>query len=108
MGYQACELKGTAYIGFDKTYGEKLTNLNNEDEAVFRYVESSYPLDEIIFTASGSGMVEIVMNGKTVGAIEIKDGIQLNSNINMAVGTQEMVFKFKDVDDLEIMEVVLN
>lgn len=34
MGYQACGVKGTAYIGMDQEYGEKLMHLSAGDEAI--------------------------------------------------------------------------
>ena len=63
-GYQACGLKGTAYIGIDETYGEKLMNISPGDEAVFRYVQSDTDFSSIELICAGSGRVQIVMNVK--------------------------------------------
>ena len=50
MGYQACQLKGTVYIGVNnacRENSERLMNISDGDEAVFRYVKSEEAWKEI-------------------------------------------------------------
>lgn len=107
MGYQACGLRGSIYIDVDEEYSEKLTHIADGDEAVFRYVKSESAYQEIEFLAAGSGVVEILMNEKTVGMIRIEDGKQLDTKICMESGEYELGLRFSEIDGLEIMQLTL-
>lgn len=107
MGYQACEVHGNIYIDVDEKYGEKLSHISDGDEAVFRYVKSETAYNHVEFQAAGSGTIEILMNGKSAGKIRISDGKQLNTKIDMEPGEYEVILKFSDPENLEIIQMVL-
>lgn len=111
MGYQACGLKGTVYIGVNKekdaACGETLQNISDGDEAVFRYVKSAKEFSKIRLTASGSGMVEVWMNEAFAGSVTVKNGEQTDCGIRMKAGEYELKLKFQDTDGLEIQKLIL-
>ena len=111
MGYQACGLKGTVYIGVNKendaACGETLQNISDGDEAVFRYVKSAKEFSKIRLTASGSGMVEVWMNEAFAGSVTVKNGEQTDCGIRMEAGEYELKLKFQDTDGLEIQKLIL-
>lgn len=112
-GYQACGVKGTAYIGLDEKYGyeEKLMNISAGDEAVFRYVKSEHAWSKIELTCAGSGKMRVLMNEEEAGVVEITAGEGLKTAagaIQMAAGEYELTLKFEEADGLEIMEVILS
>ena len=84
MGYQACEVHGNVYIDIDQQYGEKSTHITDGDEAVFRYVKGGAAYTEIEIQASGSGVIEILMNG-------------------VSAGKYEVILRFTESQELEIM-----
>lgn len=102
FGYQACGLKGKAYIGVGGKYGEKLMNITEGDEAVFRYVKSSGQYGKALFEASGSGCVEIWMNGEKAGTVRFRDGRQDQDVICMPSGEYEVTLRFSETESLEI------
>lgn len=110
-GYQACGIKGTAYIGPDKAYAEKLMNISSGDEAVFRYIKSDYNWTEISITCVGSGKVQILMNETLAGIVEIAENGQkiqiVSAQIQMPSGEYELILKFEKANRLEIMEIIL-
>lgn len=106
-GYQACGLKGTAYIDTDEKYGEKLTCISDGDEAVFRYVKSKTKYIGIEICASGTGTIEILMDEKRAGVIGIAEGKQEDFQINMPAGEYEMKLKFLKSKDLEVKALTL-
>lgn len=108
MGYQACELKGTVYIDTDKEFGEKLVQISKGDEMVFRYVKSKTAYTGIEITASGTGTIEILMNGKMAGTVRIVDATQLDTEICMQSGEYELLFRVAESENLELMQVKLN
>ena len=112
MGYQACGLKGKLYIDVEhhgKYKGkEKLTNISESDEAVFRYVESENGFGQIAVEATGTGKIEIYLTDKLAGTIEIKDGKQISSNIWMKAGMYELMLKFSEADEMEVYSITLN
>lgn len=112
MGYQACGLKGSVYIGAEENrgaaYEEKLTHICHGDEAIFRYVHSQVELRSIRILASGSGQIEVLMNGHSAGTVKITDGVQINRDINMPAGEYELVLRFMETEGLEIREIVIN
>lgn len=111
MGYQACGLKGTVYIGpyiqEDGEYSEKLMNISNGDEAVFRYVKSEHGFRNIKIYADECGDIEVLADGKSSGIIRITDGVQQNADIEIEEGTHEFTLKFAETEGLEIYKIVL-
>lgn len=110
-GYQACGLKGTAYIGLDSQYEEKLMNISPGDEAVFRYVKSEKDWSGIELTCAGNGKVQVYMDGRACGTVDIigKQGTvqKVSGEIQTLAGEYELMLKFVESDRLEIMEIVL-
>lgn len=111
MGYQACGFKGGLYI--DESHNrdcgveEKITHISNQDEAVFRYVKSGDAYSGIKVTATGSGKVNVFMNGKCAGAVRIEDGRQTAGEIQMEAGEYELMLQFEDVEELEVYSLEL-
>ena len=112
MGYQACGLKGTVYIGAEENpgagYCEKLTHISDGDEAVFRYVKSEEEYNSIWILSEGSGLIEVLLGGKTAGFVTVTDGVQQNSEIKMAAGEYELTLRFRNTKGLQIKEIVIN
>ena len=102
MGYQACGLKGTVRIAPDKDGCDRLTEISDGDEAVFRYVKSGSGFAALHLEASGSGTVEVFLDGKSAGAIRITDGQQEKTEIGGEAGCREVVLKFTETERLEI------
>lgn len=113
MGYQACGLKGSCYIDVDGEHGyeEKLTNICDGDEAVFRYVKSEMPWKEIELSCTGSGMVSVFLNGEKAGEIKVsgqKGSIcTLCAPIAMDAGEYELMLRFEKSEEMELMTVTL-
>lgn len=102
MGYQACELHGQMYIDADEACAEKLTHISAGDEALFRYVESPGDFTEITVKAQGSGVMEIMMNGKRAGEVHIEHGVQTGGALHMPAGRYELALQFLHADRLEV------
>ena len=102
MGYQACGLKGTVRIAPDKDGCDRLMEISDGDEAVFRYVKSGSGFAALHLKASGSGTVEVFLDGKSAGAIRITDGQQEKTEISAEAGCREAVLKFSETEHLEI------
>ncbi len=113
MGYQACGLKGSVYIGADRQYGEKLTNISDGDEAVFRYVRSGRPWTKIKVQADGSGTIEVIFAGKedgqeiSAGTVRIAEGRRTDGEIRVPEGEYELKLRFSQTDKLEICTITL-
>lgn len=111
MGYQACGLSGTIYIGVDQEYGEKLMNISSGDEAVFRYVKNDADWSEIKLTCAGSGKVQILLNEAIAGEIKIAGINGTSQTVSAAIsapgGKAELKIRITDSENLEIMKIVL-
>lgn len=111
MGYQACGVRGSVYIGVDEACGEKLMNISDGDEAVFRYVKSEEDWKKIGISCKGSGKIHVYMNGEKAGEIvaEGKEGriLTVKGELQMAAGEYELMLKFEKPQELEIMEIQL-
>ena len=111
MGYQACGLTGSIYIGTDRQYGEKLTHIAAGDTAVFRYVRSEKDWETIALTAAGSGKVVVRMNGQKAGELEITGTpgtvSTTTGRLDMPAGEYELTLEFVQAEGLELMEIRL-
>lgn len=110
MGYQACGLKGSVYIGADEEnniYTEKLEHISDGDEAVFRYIRSEAGYTGIQVDADGSGTIDVLMNDKLAGSVKVRAGEQESTKIQMRQGQYELRLRFHDADGLEIRGVTL-
>ena len=113
QGYQACGMKGSCYIDVDREYGfeEKLTDLCDGDEVIFRYVKSVKPWKGIELTCTGSGRVLVFLNGEEAGRITVlgeKGKVQtVSAPITMDAGEYELMLRFEKPDEMEVMAVTL-
>ncbi len=104
-GYQACGLKGTAFIGLNEDCGEAVINISNGDEIIFRYIESSYGFKEINIITVGSGETELYLNGNFIKTLKIVNGQVENGLIDVISGKYEVVLKIINSNDLIIKEI---
>lgn len=59
MGYQVCQMKGNVYIDQDEWYGEKLTNIQKNDEICFRYFQVKEKIKGIYINCRGNAVIEL-------------------------------------------------
>lgn len=107
MGYQACGLKGSAYIDVDEEYEEVLTSIEPGDEVVFRYVESKKPFTEIEIEARGSATISVLLNDVKVGSVVIEEGIMTKSELKENPGKYELKLVIEEAKKLQIIGVKL-
>ena len=108
MGYQACELNGEIYIGPDKDGKEKLLNIADGDEAIFRYVNVTEEYTEILIDSQGTGSVEVFLNEIKVGTIQLENSRQINKKIKFSQpGIYELKLRFIQPKDLRMWNLVL-
>lgn len=106
-------MEGSCYIDVDQEYGfeEKLTNLCDGDEVIFRYVKSVKPWKGIELTCTGSGRVSVFLNGEEAGRITVsgeKGMVQtVSAPITMNAGEYELMLRFKKTDEMDLMAVTL-
>ena len=73
-GYEACGVRGGCCIGLSEEgepYPEKLTNLKEGCEAVFRYFNAEHVYSTFSITDAGSGKITLLLNGKEAGTLNI-------------------------------------
>lgn len=117
MGYQACEMSGSVYIGVNEDaesteeYPEVLMNISAGDEVMFRYVKSEQEWKEISLRYRGSGKVKVKMNETCAGEITLADNKDVtnttNQEICMEAGEYELELEIVEADKLEIIEIML-
>ena len=125
MGYQACGVKGTVYIGEadqqekEAGYEEKLTKISDGDEAVFRYVGSDIPWSEIdlVYTGSGTILAVLLENTSVPERKTVTKCLCIPNNeekmntvvekIEIPAGEYELKLLFETSKNLEIFEVTL-
>ncbi|GKH34702.1 family 43 glycosylhydrolase [Muricomes sp. OA1] len=113
MGYQACALKGSAYIGLNKDaaasemYPEVITNIGSGDEVVFRYIKNDERWNRIEMVCAGSGRIKVYMDDAFCGDITIADGLQSGGKLNADAGKYELRLSFEEANELEIFELTL-
>lgn len=109
MGYQACCLKGDIYIDAVEECAaqERLSHIQDGDEAVFRYVKSDCGFKKILFKAVGSGKVTVLFDRQPMGETEIIEGRQDSGEFQVEAGEYELTLKFSHVRELEIESFIL-
>ena len=110
MGYQACEVHGGCFIDVDDRFGEKLVHLEKGSTAVFRYVKSESAWTGIKFMATGSGRVNVLLNGNSAGIVAFTGGndfAEVRAEISMDAGEYELALEIEQSDGLEIAELTL-
>jgi len=113
MGYQACGLSGTVYIGLNEDaatreqYPEELMNISAGDEMIFRYVKSETGYHRLGIRAAGSGRVTVLLNDTEVGEVSVENGVQTADVICAKPGEYELKLRVEAAEELKILEVVL-
>lgn len=116
MGYQACGLKGGAYMDADEAYGEKLTHIAPGDEAVFRYVKSDEGFRGIGLTCRGCGRIAVYLDEICAGELRIQEEaeegipvfLEFARDVSQKGREQELTLKFPEAAGLEVLELVLS
>jgi arabinoxylan arabinofuranohydrolase len=108
-GYQACELKGTAFIDIDGKKGEWLTNISDGDIAFFRYVQSTMILKKAVIETKGTGKVHIYLNEKAVGVLSICEDGEHEVELEQYFSDSPMEIKmvFTEVQNINLIAVTL-
>lgn len=75
---------------------------SSRNSKIFRYVKSVQDFQSLRIKAEGSGCMEIWMNNKKAGEIEVENGQQKNSSISMKAGEYELKLRFVTADNLEV------
>ena len=111
MGYQACGLSGTCFIGLSDVYEESLQNISAGDAAVFRYVKNGSDWSGIELMYSGSGTVQVYMNDQPVGTVCCQAGtgetVASRGSITCPAGEYELRLVFEETENLELYKVIL-
>lgn len=117
MGYQACGLSGSVFIGVNSVkmekerYPELLTNISEGACMIFRYVKSAEKWSEIELECRGKGKLRVKMNGKEAGVVKIQGTESAVSTVNapleMPAGEYELELETLESEGLEILSVVL-
>ena len=116
MGYQACEMSGSVYIGVNEDaesteeYPEVLMNISAGDEVMFRYVKSEQEWKEIEILYSGAGKIQVYMNEKIVGTINCDkvQGVNIaKSSIKCSSGQYELKLRFESAEQIKIYQVIV-
>jgi hypothetical protein len=118
MGYQACTLRGSCYIGVNEhadsreDYPELLMHVAEHDEAVFRYVRNEKAWSGVRVLVRGRGRITVSLNGQVAGQIlanrDEPHPYAVEAGLCAPAGTQqELVVAFDHVDGLELMEITL-
>ncbi len=113
MGYQACGLKGTAFIGLNEEpetkeqYPEKLMNISDGDEIIFRYVKSENGFQRLQVRASGSATLTVWLDEQNAGTLTFENGVQTSEKILADAGEHELRLVAGEAENFEILELVL-
>lgn len=108
MGYQACEVHGSLFIDVGSQFGEQLTNIENGDRAVFRYIESSQPWQAIDVQSTGSAVLQIMFDQTVVGKVQIKNGEVESADLAAQPGRYEVNLTFSHVDHFALQKIVFS
>ena len=108
MGWQACGLTGKAYIDADLAHSESLQHIEAGDTATFRYVASDAPFREVQLRCEGKGSVNVLLNGKKVGSVEVDGSSDIyTAPIQADAGCYELTLAFAAADGLKLVSVML-
>ena len=112
--FRACGLSGTARIdaaGPQEPYPEKLTGISSGDSAIFRYVRSDRPWEEIRVTVKGSGRIAVYMDGLQAGTVMAEgtgEGCHAaQARLACPSGTYELKLVFEETQGLELYDITL-
>ena len=116
MGYQVCGIHGGAYIDVDAQCGEKLTNIREGDELIFRYAQGEPAYGRAVMETRGKGSLEIFLDAQKVGTLEISgDGETLCSETILSMeglppkkDGYEVTLRCTQGEGLELLSVTLD
>ena len=107
-GYQACGLSGSIFIGDNRQDGEWLTNISENDEAIFRYVQTDCGFQSILLKAEGHGKVEVYLEDAYDGFVDVEGRGEYRAILSACPrGTMELKLKFKAPTRLKVTSVTL-
>lgn len=106
MGYQACGLTGSVYIGVDEQWGEKLTNISDGDTALFRYVKSDRDWTGVQLHCNGRGQVKVWFDDHLAGVVEVSAGC-VAAPISAPAGEYTLRLEFEHCEGLEVCSITL-
>ena len=119
LGYQACEMSGTVYIGLNwntatkEKYPELLTNISVGDKIIFRYVKKEEDWNAVSISYRGSGTIAVKLNGETVAEVEAKENSEkagknvVTQELSAEAGEYELELEIREADRLEILDVTM-
>ena len=103
MGYQVCQMKGNVYIDQDEWYGEKLTNIQKNDEICFRYFQVKEKIKGIYINCRGNAVIELFFNQYKIGEYKLSDNQAYYPLSFSECGIYEVTWKIREVDHFEIL-----
>lgn len=114
LGYQACGLSGTCYIDVNHApdtkddYPEKIVNISEGDEIIFRYIKSCSDIHKCMINGYGSATIGVFLEntaGETLdtGTVEIVNGAQVSDTIGAAAGKYEVKLRILQAEDFELL-----
>ena len=114
--YQVCGIHGGAYIDVDAQCGEKLTNIREGDELIFRYAQGEPAYGRAVMETRGKGSLEIFLDAQKVGTLEISgDGETLCSETILSMeglppkkDGYEVTLRCTQGEGLELLSVTLD
>ncbi|WP_394186794.1 family 43 glycosylhydrolase [Metabacillus halosaccharovorans] len=103
--YRACELSGSVYIAPLEDGEERLTNITDGDEVIFRYVDWKIEPSEILIDAKGTGEIIVFLDDKTEasGRLVVKEGQITVSSFTGSLGKHEIKLQFRNPGNLEML-----
>lgn len=105
-GYEACELKGSVYIGPGDDGEERLRNLSMGDEMIYRYVEIDESCAKFQVEAVGTGRLEIMLGDYSPGTVTIqKTGVTCQEFSFPEPGIYELKLTVLEAANLEIRKM---
>ncbi|MFV0441194.1 MAG: family 43 glycosylhydrolase [Lachnospirales bacterium] len=107
-GYQACRLKGKAYIGLIDDKNEAVVNISNHDEITFRYIESENGFNNVLIKANGNAEIDLFLNNEFISKSNIENGEIKTSKIKVDAGHYEVTLKVNNVKDFELLEIAFS
>ena len=100
-GWRACEVGGSVYTG---KQGELY--VSGEGTACFRYVDWALSPQKIMVQATGSGRIQLLVDGVNAGALEINEGQSFECPVLSAAGRHEVSLVFLKESDIVLKSIV--
>lgn len=100
-GYCACEVSGAAYVGNDR-WEHALVVPEGAGGAVFRYVRNEAEAHRLEISAKGSGSLEVLADGRSVGTGNLESGEIM---LSLVAGTHEIRLEISDAEQAAIYKI---